>query len=335
YVLIMRLLSPRKIKVGSIGTIEFEKGYYGYAGSAMGPGGLPARLRRHFITEKKQHWHIDYLRPQSLITEIWHSPGTCNLEHAAASALRSTGRPITGFGSSDCSCATHLINIHGKPSLSRFRERIDSPTGLNSAWSSSGPIGTPVLVISKCLTGFNCRYDSELIDSATVEKLWKMATILPVCPELEMGFTVPREPIDIIISGGIRQLIHSGTGEDLTDRIKEFSGRFLSRLERVHGFIMKGRSPSCGIADTPISGNESMTGDGFFSAAALKKFPGLPAANIEELGQPEPLAEFLESALRAASEQVPARKGEGTETLEDLWIREHAGVMARYLLEGD
>ncbi len=44
-----------------LGRVHIEKGYYIYVGSARGPGGVRARLRRHFSRDKKPWWHIDYL----------------------------------------------------------------------------------------------------------------------------------------------------------------------------------------------------------------------------------------------------------------------------------
>ena len=47
YVLAVRLDSRRELPVGRLGRFNFPAGWYLYVGSAMGTGGLPARLRRH------------------------------------------------------------------------------------------------------------------------------------------------------------------------------------------------------------------------------------------------------------------------------------------------
>ncbi|NIT57694.1 MAG: DUF123 domain-containing protein, partial [Aliifodinibius sp.] len=52
-----------KIRIGSLGFIDFMKGYYVYVGSAL--TGLEQRITRHFKVSKGEHsvthWHIDYL----------------------------------------------------------------------------------------------------------------------------------------------------------------------------------------------------------------------------------------------------------------------------------
>ncbi|MFW6238158.1 MAG: GIY-YIG nuclease family protein, partial [Halanaerobiales bacterium] len=59
YVLTVSLRDGREIEVGARGSIFFPGGYYYYCGSAQ--KNLSARLSRHLRTEKKFHWHIDYL----------------------------------------------------------------------------------------------------------------------------------------------------------------------------------------------------------------------------------------------------------------------------------
>ena len=63
YLLIIKLQDDKKILVGKLGKIAFKKGYYVYVGSAM--NGLEQRLQRHLRSQKKFHWHIDYLLNQA------------------------------------------------------------------------------------------------------------------------------------------------------------------------------------------------------------------------------------------------------------------------------
>ena len=64
YTLILSLAVPKDIRIGALGVITFQPGYYIYAGSALGSGGL-SRVARHirFYRERyrKAKWHIDYL----------------------------------------------------------------------------------------------------------------------------------------------------------------------------------------------------------------------------------------------------------------------------------
>ena len=68
YILVMELRKNSPMRIGSLGIIDFRKGFYAYTGSAM--GGLEQRIKRHLRKEKKLHWHIDYLLQEAEIKEI-------------------------------------------------------------------------------------------------------------------------------------------------------------------------------------------------------------------------------------------------------------------------
>jgi len=123
YVLIIRLDHPTKIQVGKLGTFEFDAGWYVYTGSALGPGGLAARLAYHHRREKTMQWHIDYLLEQAQLAEVWWAVDKKRKECPWASALRSIpgGRvPIPNFGASDCRCLTHLVYFSQQPVFNNF-----------------------------------------------------------------------------------------------------------------------------------------------------------------------------------------------------------------------
>jgi Uri superfamily endonuclease len=91
----------------------FEPGWYIYAGSARGPGGIAARLRRHFRREKKIHWHVDHLTTSGRVVAACAFPGGNECEPVGR-LVRSpsvTSGP-KGFGSSDCrGCRSHLVCV--------------------------------------------------------------------------------------------------------------------------------------------------------------------------------------------------------------------------------
>jgi Uri superfamily endonuclease len=127
YILILRLTVNKTIPVGRLGDINFPAAYYAYVGSAFGPGGLGGRIGHHLKQSSKPRWHIDYLRKEAQIEEIWIAEHSERHEHAWASALRtmeSVVDHIKGFGSSDCTCATHLFCFKNRPSIQDFRKWI-------------------------------------------------------------------------------------------------------------------------------------------------------------------------------------------------------------------
>jgi Uri superfamily endonuclease len=106
YILLMELSEGQKIWVGKLGSIFFSRGFYAYVGSAM--NGLEARLARHLRREKKFHWHIDYLLKEAEIRDIILYPSEVKAECFLSRAMAGKFRHISGFGSSDCHCASHL-----------------------------------------------------------------------------------------------------------------------------------------------------------------------------------------------------------------------------------
>jgi Uri superfamily endonuclease len=97
--------------LGRLGTMQLQPGYYVYRGSALGPGGLRARIAYHRKPSPWPHWHIDYLRAHTQIHYIWFSYGARRREHQWARLIQTIGGakiPLLGFGASDCDCRSHL-----------------------------------------------------------------------------------------------------------------------------------------------------------------------------------------------------------------------------------
>jgi len=111
YILVIHLRKNSRIRVGSLGYILFNKGFYFYVGSAM--QNLMSRVKRHIspTNNKKIHWHIDYLLANinSIINRLYLIPSTERWECIIANELSDiTDSYIKDFGSSDCNCLSHL-----------------------------------------------------------------------------------------------------------------------------------------------------------------------------------------------------------------------------------
>ena len=110
----------------------------------------------------------------------------------------------------------------------------------------------PVVVLSRCLEYEPVRYNAQVIPYDFVRQLEPWVTFVPVCPELEIGLGVPRDPIRIVSIDGDARLIQPTTDRDVTREMHQFSESFLASLGDVDGFLLKNRSPSCGIGDVKI-----------------------------------------------------------------------------------
>jgi uncharacterized protein YbgA (DUF1722 family)/uncharacterized protein YbbK (DUF523 family) len=145
----------------------------------------------------------------------------------------------------------------------------------------------PRIVVSKCLGFAHCRWNGLTIADEFVERLKSHVEFVPVCPEVEIGLGVPRNPIRVVLQNNMRRLMQPATKADVTDKMQKFCAAFLSSTEKIDGFILKSRSPSCGIKEVKIyPGMEKSAalhkGSGFFGTAVLERFPYLP---VEDEGR--------------------------------------------------
>lgn len=118
YVLVFDLGAPVENKLGVF------SGRYCYVGSAMGPGGLRARLARHLRKAKPLQWHIDSLtssegfRPIS----VYAASGVPECRVALGLSSQFDGHPR--FGCSDCKCPTHLFLIEDLRRLEAMMKKL-------------------------------------------------------------------------------------------------------------------------------------------------------------------------------------------------------------------
>ncbi|MBH30408.1 MAG: cytoplasmic protein [Candidatus Marinimicrobia bacterium] len=105
----------------------------------------------------------------------------------------------------------------------------------------------PRILVSKCLEFDACRYDGQKITDKVIKQISNHIEFLPICPEVQIGMGIPREPICLVNENGAVRLKQPATKTDFTDKMNTFSNSFLTDLEDIDGFILKGRSPSCGI----------------------------------------------------------------------------------------
>lgn len=135
----------------------------------------------------------------------------------------------------------------------------------------------PNILISRCIEFDNCRYNSQKISSDFVKKLNPYVNFIKVCPELEIGLGVPRNPIRVIENKEIIKLIQPETKKDVTNDMIRFSKKFLKNLE-IDGAVLKSKSPSCGIKDVKIYPTIEKSAPlrkskGFFGSAVIEKYP--------------------------------------------------------------
>lgn len=157
--------------------------------------------------------------------------------------------------------------------------------------------------ISSCLLGNNVRYDGgHKFDLYLRDALGEIAEWVPVCPEVEAGLTVPREPMQLYGDPASPRLVTIETKTDRTDDLVLLIEKKLPQLERqgIRGFVFKARSPSCGVHDTPLystSGEIIGKRTGLFTEAAIRRFPAMPVEDEERLRDPAVRDAFIARAF--------------------------------------
>ncbi|WP_242451189.1 DUF523 and DUF1722 domain-containing protein [Methanothermobacter sp. THM-2] len=155
----------------------------------------------------------------------------------------------------------------------------------------------PLLVLSRCIEHDHCRYDGSMISSPFVRQFSDYTDFITVCPEVEMGLGVPRPPIHITMKNGEFRLFQPETGKDLTEEMNSFITSFLDSLDKVDGFILKNKSPSCGIRNVKVymgaGKRPGSHGVGFFGRAVRERFPHLPLEDEGRLRNLQIREDFL------------------------------------------
>jgi phosphoribosylglycinamide formyltransferase-1 len=105
------------------------------------------------------------------------------------------------------------------------------------------------VVLSACLAGKNVRYDgkNKLNNSVMLFIDKNKLEFKEVCPELESGFSIPRETMDRLKNGKVL----SATGVDYTKKLEEGALKTYKGIEEISDqaiYILKENSPSCGTS---------------------------------------------------------------------------------------
>jgi uncharacterized protein YbbK (DUF523 family) len=151
----------------------------------------------------------------------------------------------------------------------------------------------PRVGVSACLLGEAVRYDGGHKRSrAVVDLVGPEVEWVPVCPEVEVGMPVPREPV--VLTGDPPRMVGATSGTDHTDAMLRFAETRIAALGPLDGYVLKSRSPSCGLEGVP----GSPAGSGLFAATLRRLRPDLPLAEETALDDDTRRRAFLD-AVRA------------------------------------
>jgi uncharacterized protein YbgA (DUF1722 family)/uncharacterized protein YbbK (DUF523 family) len=155
------------------------------------------------------------------------------------------------------------------------------------------------LGISTCLLGEKVRYDGgHKWDHYLTDTLGQYVEYVPVCPEVECGFGIPREPFRLVGDCESPNLVTSRTNHDHTERMIQWAKRKVTELkkESLCGFIFKSGSPSSGMERVKVYDPEGIprkNGVGIFARVFMEHFPLLPVEDEGRLNDPKIRENFV------------------------------------------
>jgi uncharacterized protein YbgA (DUF1722 family)/uncharacterized protein YbbK (DUF523 family) len=154
--------------------------------------------------------------------------------------------------------------------------------------------------ISSCLLGNPVRFNGgHTRDRFVTDTLGKYFEYYPVCPEVESGFGIPREPFRLVGDSDAPRLMTVKTRLDCTEIVQNWATERVTQLERENlcGFIFMSKSPSSGMERVKVyteQGMPSKTGVGLFAKAFMNHFPLIPVEEDGRLHDPVLRESFIE-----------------------------------------
>jgi uncharacterized protein YbgA (DUF1722 family)/uncharacterized protein YbbK (DUF523 family) len=188
--------------------------------------------------------------------------------------------------------------------------------------------------VSTCLLGKNVRYNGgHALDRFLRDTLGKYADYVPVCPEVECGFGIPRETFRLV--GGPKQprLVTSLTGVDHTDRMEVWAGKRVDELENddLCGFIFKSDSPSSGMERVKVYDDKGVPrkiGVGVFARVFMEHFPLIPVEEDGRLHDPTLRENFIDRIFTYRRYREIMEKKKRIRSLVDFHTRNKLLLMA-------
>lgn len=147
----------------------------------------------------------------------------------------------------------------------------------------------PKVVLSKCINYEHCRFNGGIINDEFVKLLEDYVDFVPLCPEAEIGLGVPRDALKLVLNDNKEtRIIQTKTKIDFTDQLQTYAKNTLSKIDSIDGFILKNRSPSCGINDAKIYPDvdnkiQVDKGPGIFGAYVMDNYSDLAVVNEGQL----------------------------------------------------
>ncbi len=169
----------------------------------------------------------------------------------------------------------------------------------------------PKIGISACLAGERVRFNAGNVRADWImDSLGKHVDLVPLCPEMAMGLSVPREAMRLSrpAKGVAPRLVTSLSGRDMTDLAEASVERLIHSLPAdLDGYVLMGRSPLCGVEKVKVydrNGIPQAEGAGIFAARLKAARPDLVVCEAGRLSDPVQREHFVLRLFRHAAVKV-------------------------------
>lgn len=152
----------------------------------------------------------------------------------------------------------------------------------------SGQNNKPILGISECLMGEEVRFNGgHKLSRYCTQVLSKYFDFQPICPEVQIGLSVPRPAIRLAEKAGAVRVIATDNPEiDYSQDLINLAQKVAPAMQGLSGFIFMQKSPSCGIKSTKVYGEKGQPiymSDGAFSGELKRLLPLMPVTESGRL----------------------------------------------------
>jgi uncharacterized protein YbgA (DUF1722 family)/uncharacterized protein YbbK (DUF523 family) len=204
--------------------------------------------------------------------------------------------------------------------------------------------------VSACLLGQQVRYDGgHKHDRYITDILGEYLEFVPVCPEVEAGFPIPRETFRLVGDPENPRLVTSRSNVDHTEHMLAWAEERVRKLEKenLYGFIFKSDSPNSGLSRVKVYNSKGMAekkGVGLFARAFTRHFPLLPVEEEGRLNDAKLRETFIEQIFTLKQWRETMACGRSMKNLVDFHTRHkllalshspaHAKLMGKLVAEG-
>jgi len=206
------------------------------------------------------------------------------------------------------------------------------------------------LGISSCLLGNAVRWNGgHKLDRFLTNTLGQFVDYVPVCPEVEAGFGVPRESFRLVGDPESPRLMTFKTQTDHTEHMRRWARKRVKELEKedLQGFIFKSDSPSSGMIRVKVYTEKGMPvkkGVGMFAREFMDYFPLIPIEDDGRLHDAKIRENFIERIFTLRRWRDTIAGGKNIGDLVDFHTRnkllilshspKHAKLMGKLVAEG-